>query len=396
MSLLKTVSLAFIEHFHEKPRLVVRAPGRVNLIGEHTDYNEGFVLPMAIDRAVWIALQPRPDRQVLLHSLDFNESVSFSLDGLEKEGESWVEYIKGAAWAMQQAGFEPRGWEGVIAGDIPIGAGLSSSAAIQLAALRAFSEISRIRWDEVTAAELALKAEQEWIGLKCGIMDQMVSAAARQGHAMFLDCRDLRRDHIHIPSYLGVVALDTGTRRGLVGSAYNTRQVECEEAARHFNVRSLREVSPEMLAAQSAGLDGKLLRRARHVVSENRRVVEAVTALLGAELDRLGELVNESHASLRDDFEVSSEALDRMVGIAVGQPGCYGARLTGAGFGGCAVALVDGRRLAQFHAAVAAHYRQETGLEPGVYICRPSQGTSREAPGLRLAEFIRSGLKRGK
>lgn len=367
---------AFEECFGTIPPLIVRAPGRVNLIGEHTDYNDGFVLPMAIDRAVWIALRRRRDRQVIVHSLDFDASAAFSLDQLQFKGKGWIEYLRGVAWELQEAGYALTGWEGVIVGDVPVGAGLSSSAATELAAARAFVSVSELEWDAVKMAGLAQKAENEWVGVNCGIMDQMASAAARAGHALFLDCRLLTFEHIPLPDGLSVVVLDTATRRGLLDSAYNQRRQQCESAAHFFGVRALRDVDMQTFEARGGQLDPLTCRRARHVIRENEHVTRAVTALRGSDLETLGRLLVASHASLRDDFEVSSQALNIMVDIACQQPGCFGARMTGAGFGGCAVALVHAERVQDFAVCVAKKYAQQTGLTPNVYICQAVEGAN--------------------
>jgi len=375
MDLQPTITQAFKARFGTTPAFILRGPGRVNIIGEHTDYNDGFVLPMAIDRAVWIALRPRRDRQVTVHSLDFDETAEFSLHNLHK-GKGWLEYIKGVAWAMQVERLKVEGWEGIMAGDVPKGAGLSSSAALEMAAARAFASVSDLEWEAVKMACLCQKAESEWVGVNCGIMDQMASAAARAGHALFLDCRSLNFEHIPLPGGLSVAVLDTATRRGLVDSAYNERRAQCETAARVFGVRALRDVNMRAFEARASQLDPLTFRRARHVIRENERVNQAVAAMRRGDAERLGKLLNASHASLRDDFEVSSPALDLMVDVARQTPGCFGARMTGAGFGGSAVAIVNTNKVQEFTAAVAQKYAQQTGLTPNVYICQAAAGAS--------------------
>lgn len=374
---IETLAQSFRAYFNAKPDTIARAPGRVNLIGEHTDYNDGFVLPMAIDRAVWIAFHPRNDAMVRLFSLDFQTDSVFELHSLAK-GKGWIEYIKGVAHEMMGAGYELRGFDGVITGDVPRGAGLSSSAALELAAARAFAAASNIEWDAPKMAKLAQKAENEWVGVKCGIMDQMASAASREGHALFLDCRSLETQHIPLPAGISVVILDTSTRRGLVDSEYNERRSQCEEAARWFGVKALRDVDVSDLGKWKAGnrLSETAIKRARHIVTENARVLEAIEAMRNGDAERLGELFNASHESLRNDFEVTNEALDIMVGCAREQKGCYGARMTGAGFGGCAVALVNEKNAGEFVRTVRGAYRQRSGREAAVYVCRPSEGAS--------------------
>ena len=230
------IAAHFTRQFAAPPRWVVRAPGRVNLIGEHTDYNDGFVLPMAIDRAVWIALRPRDDRRVLVRSIDYNESEEFSLDGLVRRQAGWIEYLKGTAWALQDAGWGLVGWEGVLAGDVPLGAGLSSSAALEMAAARALAAAANAPWNPAAMAKLCQRAENQWVGVNCGIMDQMISAAGQSGCAMLLDCRSLAFQQAPLPPGVVVVVLDTSTRRGLVDSAYNERRRQCEQAAAFFRV----------------------------------------------------------------------------------------------------------------------------------------------------------------
>jgi galactokinase len=353
----------------------VRAPGRVNVIGEHTDYNEGFVLPVAIDRWVWIALRARADRRVVIEALDFSETVALDLEALSHAPPTWAEYIRGVAQVLGEDGHALRGFEGVLAGDVPIGAGLSSSAALELAAARAFAEVSGLPWDARRMALLAQRAENEWVGVRCGVMDPMISAGGREGHALLIDCRSLESRPVPIPGGVTVVVLDTSTRRGLVDSAYNERRRQCEQAAQAFGVRALRDVGLDRLQAEGRQrLDETSLRRARHVVSENARTLAAAAALEQGDLEALGRAMDGSHASLRDDFEVSSEALDAIVAAARRAPGCIGARMTGAGFGGCAVAAVHSADVAAFTAAVSAAHERATGRAAVVYPCRAVDG----------------------
>lgn len=373
---------AFQSHFNAKSGFVVRAPGRVNLIGEHTDYNEGYVLPMAIDRAVWIALRPRPDSIVRILSLDMprldsdaGAESAFDLQSLTR-GRGWLEYPKGVAAQLTKSGYRLNGFDAVMAGDVPRGAGLSSSAAVELAVARAFACSSGFAWDAAAMAKLAQKAENEWVGVNSGIMDQMASAACRAGFALFLDCRSLEFQHIPLPPGVSVIVLDTSTRRGLVDSAYNERRSQCEEAARWFGVKALRDVGVDTLGRRdtAGGLSEVALKRARHIVTENERVLKSVEAMKAGNAERLGELFNASHDSLRDDFEVTNGALDLMAACAREQAGCYGARMTGAGFGGCAVALVAEEKVPAFTAAVGAAYSRRSGLEAGIYICKAGAG----------------------
>jgi galactokinase len=381
MSLRDAVVEAFGATYGGEPALVVRAPGRVNLIGEHTDYNDGFVLPMAIDRAVWLALRPRDGGEVQVQSLEFGESRSFSLGQVRTretgyEDAGWIEYIKGTAWSLQDAGHQLTAWEGVVAGDVPIGAGLSSSAALELATARAFASVSALEWDAGAMARLGQRAENQWVGVNCGIMDQMISAAGRRDHALLLDCRSLEYELVPLPAGVAVVVLDTGTRRGLVDSAYNERRSQCEAAASHFGVQALRDVSGQDFAAREGELDEVTRRRARHVITENERTATAAEAMAQGDAGRLGALMNASHESLKLDFEVSSEALDQMVICARDHGDCLGARMTGAGFGGCAVALVTEGAARAFADQVAAAYGRESGNEPSAYVCRATRGAA--------------------
>jgi galactokinase len=367
-----------IEEFERRvggpPTFVVRAPGRVNLIGEHTDYNDGFVLPMAIDRAVWIALRPRDDGCVMGHSLDFDQEVKFSVQDIQDGETGWGEYLKGVTWALQKAGHALQGWEGVVAGDVPVGAGLSSSAALEMATARAFAVTSGLRWDPKAMALIGQRAENEWVGVNCGIMDQMISAAGVEGHALLIDCRSLDTQPVPLPPETAVVVLDTATRRGLVDSAYNERRTQCEAAARFFGVPALRDVSVDRFEAQADGLEEPIRRRARHVVTENARTLQATEAMRRGDAVEMGQLMNASHTSLRDDFEVSSDGLNKMVECAQREGACYGARMTGGGFGGCAVALVRAVAAQAFADTAAACYHAVTDIAPNLYICRATNG----------------------
>lgn len=370
-----TITQQFQSHFNAKPQFIVRAPGRVNLIGEHTDYNDGFVLPMAIDHAVWLALRARTDGKVRIHSLDLETESAFDLHSLTR-GADWIEYPKGVASELMKAGYKLNGFDAVMTGDVPRGAGLSSSAAVELATARAFAAVSGFEWNAPLMAKIAQKAENQWVGVNCGIMDQMASAACKEGYALFLDCRSLEIQHAPLPKGVSIVILDTSTRRGLVDSAYNERRSQCEEAARWFGVKALRDVSVEEFESKKSGLNEIAAKRAKHIVTENERVLEAIEVMKNGNVTRLGELFNASHDSLRDDFEVTNDALNVMVECAREQESCYGARMTGAGFGGCAVALVEEEKAEAFSQAVSAAYRQRSGIEASVYVCKASEGAS--------------------
>ncbi len=368
------VAEIFQGRFCHPPRWVVRAPGRVNLIGEHTDYNDGFVLPLAIDRAIWIALEPSDDGRVAVRSADFEQSGEFPLEQLTHQQAGWLEYLKGVAWSLRDAGYALAGWQGVVLGDVPRGAGLSSSAALEVATARAFAAASGWVWEPVKMAKLGQRAENKWVGVNCGIMDQLISATGRAGHAVLIDCRSLELSPVPFPRGIAVAILDTSTRRGLVDSEYNERRACCEAAAKAFGVRALRDVDLARFQREAGRLDEVTARRARHVISENERTLAAAEAMRGGDAATLGRLMNESHRSLDGDYQVSSAALNAMVESARAHPACYGARMTGAGFGGCAVALLDAAAGDDFARRVAAEYQAKTGHAPAVYVCQATNG----------------------
>ena len=361
--------------FSAEPTFIIQSPGRVNLIGEHTDYNDGFVLPMAIDRAIFLALRPISQPQVSVYSLDYEEWAVIELGNLTKKTGHWSDYVQSMAWILQQNGVLLQGWEGVVQGTIPRGAGLSSSAAFQLAIGRAFVEVSGMMWEPKSMAKMAQSAENSWIGVQSGIMDQLICAMGQANHALLLDCRSLATRFVPLPlEKMSVVVLDTGTRRGLVDSAYNERRLQCERVARQLGVAALRDVSADSLVEKRSQIEAVAYRRAHHVVTENERVLQAVTALESADLIEFGRLINASHASLRDDFAVSTSALDEMVDLAQAHSACFGARMTGAGFGGCAVAFVSPAGVDQFVEEIGRSYRQKTENDGVVYRCQSADG----------------------
>ena len=381
MNPIQPVVQAFEEHCGGRPAFIVQAPGRVNLIGEHTDYNDGFCLPMAIDRATWIALRPR-DGEVSVHALDMDDAATFGLDALPRDDSSWRRYVAGVAWALQQNGYTLSGWEGVLRGDVPIGSGLSSSAALELAVARAFATVSGFDWEPTRMAQIAQQTENRWLGLQSGIMDQLISANGVAGHALLMDCRALSLEPVPLPPGTAVVVMDTKTPRGLVNSAYNQRRAECEQAAEMLGVPALRDADLAGLERQADALGPVVFRRARHVISENERTLLAAEAMRAGDAVELGRLMSASHDSLRDDYEVTSHTLDTMVDSARRQSGCLGARMTGAGFGGCAIALVREADVTPFMANVAREYEQTTGLTPDLFVCRPSAGAGMVEPEL--------------
>jgi galactokinase len=377
---IQTLLAAFQSRFSGAPT-VVRAPGRVNLIGEHTDYNDGFVLPVAINRDVLMAVRPRPDRQVRLHSLNFDSSTEFDLDDIRRDEEAtWGNYVRGVAQQLLGHGLALRGMEGVVEGNVPIASGLSSSAAMEVASAVAFQAVSGFELDRVQMALLCQRAEREYLGVQVGIMDQFISALGKQGHALFVDCRSLEYESVPLNAagHVFMVA-DSRRSRELAGSEYNVRRAQCEEAVAGLRkglpgIRALRDVSPSEFMRHSAGLDPVPARRARHVIYEDARVLEAIERLRAGDLVRFGELMNESHESLRFDYEVSSRELDVLVGAARSVDGCLGSRLTGAGFGGCTVSLVRAEAAEAFEQHVSREYREQTGHEAAIYVCTAEDG----------------------
>ena len=378
----------FEDVFATEPSGVVVAPGRVNLIGEHTDYNDGFVLPMAIDRGMAIGFAPREDDTLRVWSNEFGQSREVQLDGLRRRASGdgdrsrrggWFGYVAGVAWAMYGAGLELRGADLAIVSDVPTAAGLSSSAALEVGVARALAAASALEWDPRAAALMAQRAEHEFAGVACGIMDQLSVAAAHEGCALLLDCRSLETGDVPIPPGSRVVVFDTGVRRSLTTSAYNERREACERAVAAVrtiepSVRALRDVDMPLLERARDEMDGVAYRRASHVVPENHRPVAMAAALAHGDLGQAGTLMAASHASLRDLYEVSCPELDAIVDLASAQPGCYGARLTGAGFGGCAIALVEASAVDAIVSAVAAGYKARTGRETTPFVTRPSAG----------------------
>ena len=369
-------SQLFGEHFGSRPAVVVRSPGRVNLIGEHTDYNHGFVLPLAIDRAVWIAARPRSDRRVLARSLDCEHPAEFDLDQVASARSGWAAYVSGVAWSLAQAGHRLSGWEGLVTSDLPPDAGLSSSAALELAVARVFAALSGLPWDPVALARTARRAENEWVGVACGVMDQLVSACGLRDHALLIDCRSLAMEPVPLPTGATVLVLDTRVSRRLADTAYNQRRQECAAAALRLGVDSLRDLDPVQLERSRGWLDANLYRRALHVITENARTLDGARALRAGEVEAFGRLMLASHRSLAEDFAVSCQELDAMVRCARSQPGCHGVRLTGAGFGGCAVALAEAGAAERCLAGALAAYAGETRRPGRGWVCRADGGTT--------------------
>ena len=371
---------AFREACSTEPRLF-RAPGRVNLIGEHTDYNDGFVLPIALDRDTVAAAAPRDDRRLVARSADGGEPGTIHLDApaTPRRG-NWLDYVEGTARVMEERFGPVPGADLLVAGDVPVGAGLSSSAALEIAIGTALAGLAGWRLD---ARELALAgqaAEHRFVGTRCGIMDQLASALGRAGHALFIDCRTLETRAIPVhPERASVLVLDSGVRHQHSSGEYNVRRAQCEEALARLlagrpGLRALRDVAPEDLERHAGLLPEPLRRRARHVVSEIARTEQAAAALAEADLAQFGRLMYASHESLRRDYEVSVPELDALVEAAAAAPGVLGARMTGGGFGGCAIALVERPRVAQAGAAIAAAFAGRFGREPAWFVTTAADG----------------------
>jgi galactokinase len=331
---------------------------------------------MAIERAVWLALGPRDDGRVLAYSLEQSEPAEFALSRFKYEDTGWAEYVKGMTKMLQTAEYDLRGWEGVLTSDVPIGSGLSSSAALEMAVGVAFTAVSGFQFDGIEMARLGQRAENEWVGARTGIMDQMISANGKAGFALLIDCRDLSMQPVSLPDETVVLVMDTMTRHDHRDSGYNERRQSCERAADFFGVRHLRDLSMQEFVRRAEGLDEVCRRRARHVLSENDRVLASVEAMRAGDAAAFGRLMNASHASLRDDFEVTNEQLDSMARIARAQPGCFGARMTGGGFGGCVVALVAREKAEEVEVAVAREYEAATGLKPEIFLTHAADGAA--------------------
>ena len=357
-----------------------RAPGRVNLIGEHTDYNDGFVLPMALDRFAAVAVRPRADRRVNIWSENMQEAYAFSLDHNGRKRAHWSDYIAAVAWALEERGIPVPGADLHVASSVPVGAGLSSSAAVEVATALAFLSTAGRTLQPVDLARLGRHAENAFVGMQCGIMDQFVSVHGVRGHALFLDCRSLEYRPVPLaPDRVRIVIADTRVKHELASSAYNRRRAECREGVAilkrvYPEVEALRDVSLPQLEEHRHEMPEAVRKRCRHVILENGRVRESVDALERGDLARFGRLMDASHHSLRDDYEVSCRELDTLVEIARGLPGCLGSRMTGGGFGGCTVNLVEEAAVGRFRQDLARAYHQATGMEPAIHVSVPSGG----------------------
>ncbi|MCG9649755.1 galactokinase [Vibrio brasiliensis] len=357
---------------------IIQAPGRVNLIGEHTDYNDGFVLPCAIDYQTVVAAAKRDDNIVRVVAVDYdNQTDEFDIteEITFQQDKMWANYIRGVVKCLLARGYQFNGADISVSGNVPQGAGLSSSAALEVVIGQTFKVLYQL---EISQAEIALngqQAENEFVGCNCGIMDQMISAEGKENHAMLLDCRSLETESVSMPEDMSVVIINSNKKRGLVDSEYNTRRQQCEQAASIFGVKALRDVTMDEFEAKAAQLEEVVAKRARHVITENDRTLEAAQALRANDMKRMGELMAQSHASMRDDFEITVKEIDTLVDIVkqvIGEQG--GVRMTGGGFGGCIVAVMPPELVDSVKAAVAEQYQAATGLKESIYVCQAKDG----------------------
>jgi len=386
MKITDHITNIFQEKFGSAPAHLARAPGRVNLLGEHVDYNDGFVLPAAIDRATYLAFSPADADQTQLVAADFKQEVFFSPQTIPLKTQTdgsplpeWALYPAGVMWALGEAHLEARGLRAAYASDVPRGSGLSSSASVEMAFMIAWQTLSDWTMPSMQRALLGQKAENQYVGVNCGIMDQFASACGVDNRLLLLDCRSLEWKTIPLPENISIVIADTKVRRKLTSGEYNKRRAACEEAVRLLkqdlpDIKALRDVSVEDFNRFAGKLPEEVSKRARHVVEEIARSNQAEALLEAGNIQRFGELMNECHVSLRDLYEVSCPELNTMARIAQSLDGCYGARLTGGGFGGCTANLVAREQTEEFSQSLAKGYQAETGYQPEIYITRASNG----------------------
>lgn len=376
----------FLAKFGKQPAFVSRAPGRVNLLGEHVDYNDGFVLPAAIDRATYVAFAPSESNITTIWAANYKQQAVFSTQSIQKKQQiddsplpEWAYYPAGVMWSLQEAQLDVPGMNAVFSSDVPCGAGLSSSASVEMAFGIAWSKLGRWSIAPLELAKIGQKAENKYVGVNCGIMDQFASACGEADRLLNLDCRSLTWKSVPLPQNVAIVVADTSIRRKLSSSEYNKRRNACDEAVRRLKIdlpyiSSLRDVDLKSFNQLASKLPIEVEKRARHVVEEIERSKKGILFLEKGDIGQFGELMNECHISLRNNFEVSSPELDVMVRVAQSLPECYGARLTGAGFGGCTVNLVQLEQADAFEQSLTIGYESQTKLHPEIYICRASAG----------------------
>ena len=373
----QTLSATFQQFYGEPPALVAHAPGRVNLIGEHTDYNEGFVFPAAINFGTWVAAAKRSDDVINVTAMDYdNQQNEFALTDIQyDENQGWANYVRGVVKVLKEAMPEFSGANLLVTGNVPQGAGLSSSASFEIAILKAISALYALPLDGVKAALLGQKAENTFVGCSCGIMDQLISAMGNEGQAMLLDCQSLAIQHSPLPDSHQIVIINSNVKRGLVDSEYNLRREQCEEGAAILGVSSLREANMTMLEEAKSRMSDVVYRRAKHIITENQRTLEASEALKMGDIQTVSTAMAQSHVSMRDDFEITVRPIDYLVEIideVLGNTG--GVRMTGGGFGGCVVALAPTDKVDAVKQVVADKYFDETGYQADIYVCTATQG----------------------
>lgn len=374
------VTKEFSERFHSTPTLWVQAPGRVDLMGSHTDYNHGFVLTMAIDRETWIALRPREDQKVSICSLNLEGCRTFDLNHITyDESVSWTNYVRGVAKVLQHEGYGLQGFDGLVHSTIPFGSGLSSSAALEVATATAFKALGNFELDPVKLALLCQRAESEFVGMNCGVLDQYSSALGEAGYSVVLDCRNLTHQLASVPEDIRVVICDTRAKRELTGSEYPERRAQCEDGARRLSafypdVKALRDVTLEQFTLHEAELPEIVARRSRFIIEENQRVLDLAEALSCNDRTAITRLTADSYTGARDLFEISSQEMEAMIHAMRSGPGLIGARQAGAGFGGCMVAFVQREQIDGFAEHVQKAYLHETGIHPEVYPVQAAPG----------------------
>ncbi len=396
MEMIDQLAHTFQQKFGCPPVNIAHAPGRVNLLGEHMDYNDGFVMPAAINRETFVAFGPSDSDQTTLIAADYNQQAVFSPETLPAKSQpdgsplpDWAHYPAGVAWALIEQGMNPKGMQAVFASNVPRGSGLSSSASVEIAFAVAWQSLGGWLLPPMQLALIGQRAENKYVGVNCGIMDQFASVCGEKDRLLYLDCRSLAYQTLQLPKNLAIIVADTTIRHKLTDGEYNNRRAACKEAVRLLkqdlpDIQSLRDVKISDFNDLAAKLPDEVRKRARHVVEELERTQQSLAYLEAHDLVNFGELVNRCHASLKNDYQVSCPELDVMASLAQSLPGCYGARLTGAGFGGCTVNLVAREQVDAFTKALATGYQSKTGLHPEIYVCEASQGAGVDAHNVLL------------
>ena len=374
----RDLAVEFAYRFGRVPT-VSRAPGRVNVIGEHTDYNDGFVMPAALEFATLTAASRRPDRRLTVYSMIMDETREFDLDSPPAASGDWSDYVLGVALMLETSGRRLSGADLIIWSDVPIGAGLSSSAAVEVSCAHALLTVSGLPFDPMAIAKICQQAENDFVGMRCGVMDQYISCYGVAGHALVIDCRSLASRDVAIASNLRLLIANSRVRHQHAGGEYNLRREACEEGVRLLSrylgpIKALRDVTPQQLDAKRRKLPELVYRRCRHIVTENARVLEAARALEAGGFVACGRAMNASHVSMRDDFEITCPEVDMLAGLALTVKGVYGSRMTGGGFGGCTVSLMEASAVDKASQILTDGYRIAMGLDVEIFVCAPSDG----------------------